>query len=188
MTYHFLYWLSTSWWCLGLVCASPSSPAAHAFAVFWRLVCMFCRAILASYGVGCFPICHSLWLASFGDWALLNHGPFFPWPILCSLCGLVSILLLHHSAIPTVMLLDSILLDLFGPAVYFPSSDSMYSLGLFLHCCGLLCPIFCLNILGPFAFLGLPWPFSNSALFTNSLRLPWPNYFILHPWAWWVFH
>ena len=93
MTHHFLYWLSISWWCLGLTRALPSSPSAHAFAMFWRLVCTFCHALLTSYGVGCSSICHSLWLASFGEWALLDHRPSFPRPILCSLCGLVSIFL-----------------------------------------------------------------------------------------------
>ena len=58
--HHFLYWLGIGWWCLGLARASPSSPVAHAFAVFWRLVCTFYRALLAFYCVGCFPICHSL--------------------------------------------------------------------------------------------------------------------------------
>ena len=112
MTHYFLYWLGTGWWCLGLARASPSSTAAHAFAMFWRLVCTFCHALLASYGVGCFLICYSLWLASFGDWALLDHGPSLPWPILYSLRGLVSIFLPYHFAIPAVMLLDSILLGL----------------------------------------------------------------------------
>ena len=138
--------------------ASPSSPAAHAFAVFWRLVCTFYRALLASYGVGCFLICHSLWLASFGDWALLDHGPSFPRPILCSLLcslrGLVSIFLSYHSAIPAVMLLDSILLDFFGPAIYFPPSDSVYSLGLFLHCLRALMSHFPLEHPWPICF---PW-------------------------------
>ena len=46
--------------CLGLARASPSSSPAHAFAVIWRLFCTFCRVLLASYGVGCFSICHSL--------------------------------------------------------------------------------------------------------------------------------
>ena len=59
--------------------------------MIWRLVCAFCRALLASDGVDCFSICHSLWLASFGGWALLDHGPSFPQPILYSLRGLVSI-------------------------------------------------------------------------------------------------
>ena len=90
----------------------PSLPAAHAFVVIWRLVCTFCHALLAFYGMGYFPICHSLCLASFGDWALLDHGPFFPRPIMCSLCGLVSIFLSYHSAIPAVVLLNSILLGL----------------------------------------------------------------------------
>ena len=149
MTHHFLYWLGTGWWCLGLASASPFLSAAHAFAVIWRLVCTFCCALLASYGVGCFPICHSLWLAPFKDWALLDHGPSFPWPILCSLRGLVSIFLPCYSAIPAVMLLNSILLGLFRLAVYFPPSDSVYSLGLFLHC---------LQALVSHFPLGHPWP------------------------------
>ena len=121
MTHHFLYWLGIGWWCLGLMRASPSSPAIHAFFVFWRLFCTFCCTLLASYGVGCFPIYHSLWLASFGDWALLDHGPSFPRLILCSLRGLVSIFLSYHSVIPAVMLFDSILLDLFWACRLFPS-------------------------------------------------------------------
>ena len=85
ITHHFLYW------CLGLACASPSSPVAHAFAVIWRLVYTFYRALLASYGVGCFSIYHSLWLASFGGWALSDHGHSFPRLTLYSLHDLVSI-------------------------------------------------------------------------------------------------
>ena len=134
MTHHFLYWLGIGWWCLDLARASPSSSVAHAFAMIRRLVCTFCSALLASYGVGCFLICYSLCLASFGDWALLDHGSSFPRPILCSLCGLVSIFMSYHFAIPALELLDSILLGLFGLNVYFPPSDSVYSLGLFLHC------------------------------------------------------
>ena len=149
MTHHFLYWLGTGWWCLGLASASPFLSAAHAFAVIWRLVCTFCYALLASYGVGCFLICHSLWLTSFRDWALLDHGPPFPRPILCSLRGLVSIFLPYYSTILAVMLLDSILLGLFGLVVYFPPSDSVYSLGLFLHC---------LQALVSHFPLGHPWP------------------------------
>ena len=91
MTYHLLYWLGTGRWYLGLAHASSFSPATHAFAMIWRLVCAFYRALLASYGVGCFPICHSLWVASFGGWTLSNHGPSFPRPTLYSLHGLVSI-------------------------------------------------------------------------------------------------
>ena len=72
--------------------------------------CTFYRALLVFYGVGCFLICNSLWLTSFGDWASLDHRPSFPRLILCSLRGLVSIFLLYHSAIPVVMLLDSFLL------------------------------------------------------------------------------
>ena len=121
---------------------------------------MFCHALLASYGVSCFPIYHSLWLASFGDWVLLDHRPSFPQPILCSFHGLVSIFLPYHSAIPTVILLDLILLGLFGPAVYFPPSDSVYSLGLFLHCLRAPVSHFPLGHLWPIWF---PW--ASSALF-----------------------
>ena len=149
MAHHFIYWLGTGWWCMGLVRASPSSSATHTFAVIWRLVCTFCHALLASYDMSCFPICHFLYLASFGDWALLGHGPAFPRPIPCSLSGLVSIFLPHHSPIPVVVSLNSILLSLFGLAVYFPLSDSVYSLGLFLHC-----------LRAPMSHfpLGQPWP------------------------------
>ena len=40
--HHVLYWLGIGWWCLGLARAflsdmSKSLPAAHAFAVIWRL-------------------------------------------------------------------------------------------------------------------------------------------------------
>ena len=166
MTHHFLYWLGTGWWSLGLVRASTSSPTAHAFAVFWRLVYTFYRALWASYGMGFFLICHSLWLASFGDWALLDRGHSFPRPILCSLRGLVSIFLQYHFAIPAVMLLDSILLGLFRPAVYFPPSDSVYSLDLFLHC-----------LQAPMSHfpLGHPWPicfpWASSALFQSCFPM-----------------
>ena len=128
--------------------------------------CTLCRALLASYGVSCFLLCHSLWLASFRDCALLDHGPSFPQPILCSLRGLVSIFLLYHSAIPVVMLLDSILLGLFGPVVYFPPSDSVYSLGLFLH-----------YLRAPMSHfpLGNPWPicfpWASSALFKSCFPM-----------------
>ena len=74
-------WPTTSyigWWCQGLAHASPSSPVAHAFAVIYRLVCTFCRAHLPSYGVGCFLICHSLWLASFWGLGLVGSWAFPP--------------------------------------------------------------------------------------------------------------
>ena len=110
---------------------------------------MFWHAFLASYGVGCFPICHSLSLASFGGKAFSDHGPSFPWPTLYSLCGLISISCHTTSTIPTIMLFNSILLDLFRPAICFPPSDLVCSLGLLLHC--LRAPV------SHFP-LGHPWP------------------------------
>ena len=70
--HHVLYWLGTGWWCLGLVRAflsdmSKSLPAAHAFAVIWRLsVCVFCPFMWAF-----------LWFpAPFKSWALFDDGPY----------------------------------------------------------------------------------------------------------------
>ena len=60
------------------------------------------------------------------------------------------------------MLFDSILLDLFGPAVCFPPNDSVCSLGLFLHCLWAHVPfpfwaslayLLSLGFLGPFPIL-----------------------------------
>ena len=40
-------------------------PAAHAFAMFWRLICTFYRPSLTSYGISHFLIFRSLWPALF---------------------------------------------------------------------------------------------------------------------------
>ena len=56
----------------------------HAFVVVWRLVCAFCHSSLTPYGVNCFLISHSLQLASFKGWALLDCELIFLQPILCS--------------------------------------------------------------------------------------------------------
>ena len=39
-----------------------------------------------------------------------------------------------------------------------------------------------LSFLSPFSYFTFPWAF------TNSFGLPWPNYFILHPWSSWACH
>ena len=151
----------------------PGSRACFTF--FTRHSCI-CRVLeIRLYVLSCtfgflwrglFSNLPSLWLASFGDWALLDHGPSFPRPILCSLYGLVNIFLLYYSIILTVMLLDSILLGLFGSAIYFPPSDSVYSLGLFLHC--LWAPVSHLP-------LGHPWPicfpWTSSAFFQSCFLM-----------------
>ena len=80
-----LYWLVVFGPC---ACSSSvyvqSVFTAHAFAMVWRLVCAFCRLSLTSYGVDCFLISHSLRLASFKGWFLLDCGLFSLQPTLCS--------------------------------------------------------------------------------------------------------
>ena len=56
--------------------------AAHAFAMVWRLICTFNCPSLTSYGVSYFLISHSLWLAPFKGWVLLDCGLFFLQPTL----------------------------------------------------------------------------------------------------------
>ena len=70
-------------------------------------------------------------------------------------------LLPYHSIIPTAKLFASIMLGLFRPVVYSSPNGPIWPLVLLLHLSGLLCPIcFPLGVLGSFAFLGLPQPFS----------------------------
>ena len=69
-------------------CSTPmyiqNLSAAHAFAVVWRLVCVFCHSSLTLYGVNCFLISHSLQLAFFKGWTLLGCRLSLLKPILCS--------------------------------------------------------------------------------------------------------
>ena len=103
-----------------------------------------------------FMTCFFWGLGLVGSWAFLPpaYSIFILWPC--------QHFLPYHSAIPTVMLFDSILLDLFGPAVCFPPNDSVCSLGLFLHCLWAHVPfpfwaslahLLSLSFLGPFPIL-----------------------------------
>ena len=160
-------------------------PAA--FTVVWRLVCTPYRPSWTSYGVSYFLIPHSLWPTPLRGRALLDCGLFFlqptPFVPFCSL-AIVSYrttlsFLLWHYLTPACwaslgLLLILILMTQCG------------HLGFVLHCLwALLSHLFSLRhpwlICFPWGLLG---PFSNSAfpwVFTNSFRLPWPNYLILHP-------
>ena len=109
-------------------------PAAHAFAMVWRLVCTFYRPFLTSYGVSYFLISHLLWPTPFRGRALLDCGLFFLQPTLLLLPQSYHHFLLYHSIIPAVMLFDPSLLGLFGPAAYSSLNDSTWSLGFLLHC------------------------------------------------------
>ena len=71
--------------------------AAHAFVMIWRLVYAFYHSSLTPYGVNCFLISHSLQLASFKGWALLDCGFFFLQLILCSFCNPAAIF--YHTAL-----------------------------------------------------------------------------------------
>ena len=70
--HHVLYWLGTSWWCLGLVHAflsdmSKSLPAAHAFAVIWRLSVCISWPFMWAF----------LWFpAPLRGWASYGDGPY----------------------------------------------------------------------------------------------------------------
>jgi len=99
----------------------------------------------------------------------------------------------YHSTILAVMLFNPSLLGLFRPSAYSFLNDSIWS---FRFCITLLVGSFVpfissrasLAHLLSLDFLG---PFSNSAFswaFTNSFRLPWPNYLIFHPWGSWACH
>ena len=67
--------------------------------------------------------------------------------------------LLHHSAIPAMMLLDPSPLSFFGLAAYSSLNDLVWSLGFLLHCLRAPMSHFLLGILGPFTFLGHSRPF-----------------------------
>ena len=69
----------------------------------------------------------------------------------------------YCSTISAVALFDPSLMGLFGLVAYSSLSDLVLSFELFPGS----------------AF---------SWAFTNSFRLPWPNYLILHPWGSWTFH
>ena len=116
------------------------------------LAYIVCRPFLTIFW---FPF--PLWLALPRDWALLDGGLCFSsaHPFSC------YHLLPYHSIILAAKLFASILLGLFGPAVYFSPNGPVRPLFFFYIIGGFLCPIcFPLGLPGPFAFLG---PFLNFA-------------------------
>ena len=164
--------------------------ATYAVGTVWRLIYAFCRSSLTSYGVN--------WSSDFLFFIgllLLRAGPYlivgFP---LFSQFSAPSVTLLsflpYHFVIPAVVLFDPCLPGLFWAYCMFFFQWLSIVIGFILillwafliHyiACGLICPIsFFLDILGPFASLGILGPFSNSTfpwVFTNSFGLPWPNY------------
>ena len=108
----------------------------------------------------------------------------------------------YHSTVPTMVLFDPCLLGLFGPTVCSFLNDSIWLLDLYWGYFGLSQSITLLvGSFVPFLSswvslahllsLGILGPFSNSTFswaFTNSFRLPWPNYLIFHLGGSWAFH
>ena len=136
--------------CLPSICVQNLS-VTHSSAVVWRLAYTVCHPFLTFY-VSYFMISHSS-----RGWALLDVGL-----CLLSVYSLTAIISCHITLLFLLWhLFDTILLDPFGPAVYSFPSGSVLPLVFYYLTCRLLCPIcFLLVILGPFAFLGIPWFFS----------------------------
>ena len=141
---------------------------AYAFAMVWRLVCTSCHSSLTSYDVSFF-------------WFPILYGLLPLGARLCLIVGFSSFSLLFYSfcsltTIPTISLCRSYYDDirpqlagaLWACCLFFSQWLNMvikFILILFWAffyyiAYRLLCPIyFFLDILGPFAFLGHPWPF-----------------------------
>ena len=172
MTHHFLYWLGTGWWCLGLahaplLCTSKTCPllmrlpwfgglSAHPAAHPWLLMAWAIFWFLILYGM--LPLGAGLRLIM---GFLPSAYSFTPSVVLLPFLS-------YYSAIFAVMSFDPNLLGLFGSTAYSSLNDSIWSLdsyscyfGLFYYItCGLPCLIyFFLGILSPFAFLGHLWLF-----------------------------
>ena len=107
-------------------------------------------------------------------------------PLFCSFLQSCYDFLLHYFAIPTVMSFGPSLLDFFGPTACSSLNDSAWSLGfIFVTLLAGSCVLFISSWASLAHLLSLSFlrPFPNSAfswVFTNSFRLPLPNYLILH--------
>ena len=132
------------------------------------LACIVCRTFLT---ILWFPF--PLWLALLRDWALLDGGLCFSsaHPFSC------YHFLQYHSIIPAAKLFASILLGLFGPAIYSSPNGPVRPLVLLLH--HWWAPVSHLFSLGRLRPICFPW--ASSALFLtlhsyglllNSLGFP----------------
>ena len=126
--------------------------------IYLLLICLpwlACTVFRPFFIIFWFPF--PLWLALLRDWALLDDGLYFSsaHPFSC------YHLLPYHSIIPAAKLLASIFLGLFGLAVYSSPNGPVRLLVLLLHHWRApVSHLFSLGASGPFAFLGLPQPFS----------------------------
>ena len=126
-------------------------------------------------------------------------------PILCPFRNLIAIptipLCYFYRGVTWPMLVGPSL-GLLHVLLLIGFNDPVWSLDLYSCYFGLPWPITLLvSPFGPFLSpwaslahllsLGILCPFSNSTFswaFTNSFKLPWPNYLILHSWVSWAFH
>ena len=137
MTHHFLYWLGTGWWCLGLahaplLCTSKTCPllmrlpwfgglSAHPAAHPWLLMAWTIFWFLILYGM--LPLGAGLRLIM---GFLPSAYSFTPSVVLLPFLS-------YHSAIFAVMSFNPNLLDLFGSTAYSSLNDSIWSLDSYTH-------------------------------------------------------
>ena len=120
--------------------------------------------------MNCFLIFHSLWLASFKGWALLDYGLSLFSPLFAPFVNLLPFLPCY-SVIPTVVLFDLCLLGLFW---------ACYILFFHLIIVTQHCHWVCIHATWVFLTYSiaykLPWPISS------SLGILGPLFFLGHPW------
>ena len=152
--HHVLYWLGTGWWSLGLVRAFLPRMS-KIYLLLMRLPWLACTVCRLFFTIFWFPF--PLWLALLRYWVLLNGG-------LCSsLAHHFSATPFYHTTLSFLLwscLPQSCWASLSLPFILLPMTQYIYWFFYYITD-GLLCPIcFPLGILGPFAFLELPRPFS----------------------------
>ena len=113
--------------CCSCICCGLEALSARSAVYFWLLIVWV--IFWFTFPRGLLP----LRLSSARLWAFLPSAYFFIPSVAC------YHFLSYHSAIPTAMLFDTILLGLFGPTFYPSPNDSTWSLVLFLH--GLWAPV-----------------------------------------------
>ena len=158
-----LYWLGTGWWYLGLTHASLLCMSKICLLLMRSLwsgglfaQSAVCPWLFMAWAVFWFPIL--LWLAPLRGWALFDGG-------LCLLTAYSFIAIIScHTILPFLLwyyLTQSCWASLGLPFILPPMAQ--YGHWFFYYItCGLQYPIcFLLGILGPFAFLGFSWPFSQ---------------------------
>ena len=165
MTHHFLYWLGTGWWCLDL---------AHALLLCMSKTCPLLMRLLWSGGSSAHFTAY-LWLLMVWVifWFPIQYGLLPLGAELCLIVGSSSFSLLFYSFRNLITIsyrttlsfllwcyLTQACWAFLGLLLILLSMTQHGHWAFYYIDCGLLCPInFLLGFLGPFAFLGLPWPF-----------------------------